>query len=405
MDTTSLYFHVPFCNRRCGYCDFNTFAGMKSFIPQYVQAVCQEIKLVASASIERINVGTLFFGGGTPSLLSVTDYQSILKTCQANFDISMSAEITIEANPGTVTLDYLKGIRSAGVNRISFGMQSAHPEDLHILDRQHRHEDVINTITWSKQAGFKHINLDLIFGIPGQSRERWNQTLDLALAENIDHFSLYSLIVEEGTPMHHWVERGLLSQPDDDLAADMYEAAMTRLDEAGYLQYEISNWARQNGVDNRCQHNLQYWRFLPYLGFGAGAHGFVNGTRTENTGSIIEYLKKINQANSSVFPTGPAGEELEPLSTWDLMQEYMMVSFRLTDEGVSKTDFQSMFGQSMEKVFGSQIDQLLKSGLIEKHPRDESRLRLTRCGRLFGNQVFAQFVGNAQPEELKFKKS
>ncbi len=370
---------------------------MKSFIPQYVEAVCQEIGLVSSSSGEKINVGTLFFGGGTPSLLSVSQYHKILKTCRNNFDFSSTSEITIEANPGTVTRDYLQGIRSAGINRISFGMQSAHPQDLHILDRQHRHEDVINAVSWSKQAGFEHINLDLIFGIPGQNLERWSQSLDLALAENIDHFSLYSLIVEEGTPMHRWVEHGLLQTPDDDLAADMYETAMDKLSQADYLQYEISNWAKRDVVDNRCAHNLQYWRFLPYLGFGAGAHGFINGIRTENVGGILEYLKKIDQSKQVTFPTGPAGREVMLLSEWDLMQEFMMVGFRLTDEGVSKNDFQVIFRQGMEVVFGRQIDHLLKQELIENHPKDELRLRLTRRGRLFGNQVFSQFVGNPSP--------
>ncbi|MDP3449605.1 MAG: radical SAM family heme chaperone HemW [Anaerolineaceae bacterium] len=397
MNTTSLYFHIPFCNRRCGYCDFNTFAGMKPFIPQYVEAVCQEMKIVSEAAGERISTKTLFFGGGTPSLLSVSQYKAILETCGINFDLSSTTEITIEANPGTVNREYLQGIREAGVNRISFGMQSAHPEDLHILDRQHRHEDVINAVAWSKQAGFEHINLDLIFGIPGQSLERWNQSLDLALAESIDHFSLYSLIVEEGTPMYHWVERGLLQTPDDDLAADMYETAMDRLNQAGFQQYEISNWAKQNEVENRCQHNLQYWRFLPYLGFGAGAHGFVDGIRTENVGGITDYIQKIKQNKPMDFPTGPASEPITRLSKWDLMQEFMMVGFRLTDEGVSKLDFQAMFGESMESAFGKQINQLLKNSLIEQHPQAESRLRLTRRGRLFGNQVFAQFVGNPRP--------
>ncbi len=371
---------------------------MKPFIPQYVEAVCQEMKIVSEAAGERICVKTLFFGGGTPSLVSVSQYQKILETCRANFDLSATTEITIEANPGTVTREYLQGIREAGVNRISFGMQSAHPEDLHILDRQHQHEDVINAVACSKQAGFEHINLDLIFGIPGQSLERWNQTLDLALAENIDHFSLYSLIVEEGTPMHHWVARGLLQAPDDDLAADMYETAMDLLNQTGYLQYEISNWAKQNDVDNRCQHNLQYWRFLPYLGFGAGAHGFVDGIRSENVGGITEYIQKIKQNIPMAFPTGTACEPITILSKWDLMQEFMMVGFRLTDEGVSKLDFQAMFGLSMESAFNKQIEHLRKNELIEQHPQEESRLRLTRRGRLFGNQVFSQFVGNPPSE-------
>lgn len=373
---------------------------MKSFIPQYVDAVCNEIKMVSVSSGQNLKVGTIFFGGGTPSLLSIQQYKQLFETCRNFFDLSLTTEITIEANPGTVNRDYLAGLHDAGINRISFGMQSAHPDDLHILDRQHHHEDVINAVAWSKQAGFNHINLDLIFGIPGQSLERWEETLNLALAENIDHFSLYSLIVEEGTPMHRWVARGLLQGPDDDLAADMYEIAMDRLEQADYLQYEISNWAKRAEDDNRCQHNLQYWRFLPYFGFGAGAHGFVNGIRNENTGAILEYIRKVNQNQQVVFPTGPAGERLDQLSTWDLMQEFLMVGFRLTDEGVSQNVFQTMFGHNLEGAFGKQINYLVKNGLIEPHPQDKTRLRLTRRGRLFGNNVFAQFVGNPPLDSL-----
>ena len=373
---------------------------MKSFIPQYVEAVCQELKSVSTAAPEMIKIGTVFFGGGTPSLLSVSQYRKILDMSRDCFDLGAVSEITIEANPGTVNREYLLGIREAGVNRISFGMQSAQPDDLHILDRQHRHEDVINAVAWSKEAGFDHINLDLIFGIPGQNLERWNQTLDLALAERIDHFSLYSLIVEEGTPMHQWVMRGLLESPDDDLAAVMYETAMDRLEQAGYLQYEISNWARQGEIDNRCQHNLQYWRFGHYLGIGPGAHGFINGIRTENVGSIPEYIQRIKNNLPTVFPASPAGEPSVKLTKWDLMQEFMMVGFRLTDEGVSDSDFQALFGHSMNIVFCKQIERLLAQGLIEKHPQDKKRLRLTRRGRMFGNQVFAQFVGNPQPVEI-----
>ena len=373
---------------------------MKTFLPQYVDALCQELKIVSEASAERLKIGTLFFGGGTPSLLSISHYRKILETSRALFDLSAVSEITIEANPGTVTREYLQGIREAGVNRISFGMQSAHPDDLRVLDRQHLQEDVINAVAWGKEAGFEHINLDLIFGIPGQSLQRWNETLDLALAENVDHFSLYSLIIEDGTPMQRWVERGILETPDDDLAADMYETAMDRLEQAGFLQYEISNWAKQNEVDNRCQHNLQYWRFLPYLGFGAGAHGFTNGVRTENIGGILEYIQRIKQNAPRAFPASPAGEPAISLSKWDLMQEFMMVSFRLTDEGVSDTAFQAMFGHSIQSFFDKQIDYLLKQELIERHHQDTTRLRLTRRGRFFGNQVFAQFVGNPQPKEL-----
>lgn len=374
---------------------------MKTFLPQYVDALCQEIKSVAQTSAVQIKIGTLFFGGGTPSLLSVSQYRKILETSRELYDLSTVSEVTIEANPGTVTSEYLQGIRDAGVNRISFGMQSAHPDDLRVLDRQHRHEDVINAVAWSKQAGFEHINLDLIFGIPGQSLQRWNDTLDLALSEHVDHFSLYSLIIEDGTPMQRWVKRGILETPDDDLAADMYETAMDRLEQAGFLQYEISNWAKLDQIDNRCQHNLQYWRFLPYLGFGAGAHGFANGSRTENIGGILEYIQKIKQNASGAFPASPAGEPAVKLSNWELMQEFLMVGFRLTDEGVSDTVFHAQFNHSIESVFDKQIDHLLKQELIERHPQDSTRLRLTRRGRLFGNQVFAQFVGNPQPKAFE----
>lgn len=200
--------------------------------------------------------------------------------------------------------------------------------------------------------------------------------------------------------MKRWVDRGLLSAPDDDLAAEMYETAMAMLDHAGFLQYEISNWARQNAEDNRCQHNLQYWRYLPYLGFGAGAHGFYNGTRTENAGGILEYINLMKNGNHKPFPVGPACSAPNLLSEWEQMQEYLMVGFRLTDEGVSRADFNKGFNQSLDELFEKQISRLEKQGLIEQHPYDQDRLRLNRRGRLFGNQVFAQFVGNRKPSAL-----
>lgn len=317
------------------------------------------------------------------------------------FDLQERLEITLEANPGTVNLQYLQELRWTGVNRLSFGMQSAHPEDLRMLDRQHRHEDLIRAVAWSKKAGFKHTNLDLIFGIPGQTFDRWQNTLELALMENVDHFSLYSLSIEEGTPMQRWVNRGLLQLPEEDTSAAMYEFAMDRLADAGYQQYEISNWAREDDHDNRCRHNLQYWRFLPYLGFGAGAHGFFNGLRTENAGGIKDYIERMRNTSEMVFPASPAAIQSVKLSVWDLMQEYLMVGFRLTDEGISIQDFTARFGHGVETYFHKQLSRLQNKGLIEIHPRDEDRLRLTRRGRLFGNQVFSEFVGNRIPEDLK----
>lgn len=399
MTETSLYFHIPFCNRRCGYCDFNTFAGLNSLLPVYVDAICQEIELIAKASPQKINVGTLFFGGGTPSLLSPQQVERILETCASVAEISSSAEITLEANPGTVTAESIHAYRSMGINRISFGMQSAHPDDLRILDRQHHHSDVIQSVLWSQQAGFKHVNLDLIFGIPGQGLERWKNTLRLALLEGVDHYSLYSLSVEDGTPMQQWVDRGLLPAPEDDLAASMYETAIQILDQHGFTQYEISNWANSiaGERDARCRHNLQYWRGLPYLGFGAGAHGFSHGVRTENVSAVREYIARIQQGQEGEFPASPACKTAVNLSSWEQMQEYMMVGFRLTDEGVSRKLFRDRFDAAIDEMFEKQIKRLLKQRLIEINPGDEDRYRLTLSGRLFGNRVFTEFVGNRPP--------
>jgi oxygen-independent coproporphyrinogen III oxidase len=371
---------------------------MIPFLPQYVESLCQEQIVVSQAADAQIPVGTIFFGGGTPSLLSAKDFEIILRTASDNFKLMDSVEITIEANPGTVNADYLKSIHSLGINRISFGMQSAHPGDLQTLNRQHVQRDVIQAVEWSKKAGFNHINLDLIFGIPGQDIQRWLSTLELALMENIDHFSLYSLSVEEGTPLKKWIDHGLIPAPDEDLAADMYESAIDKFEQAGFLQYEISNWTRLDGQDNRCLHNLQYWRYLPYLGFGAGAHGFFNDTRTENAGGIAEYITRMKGGVRTGFPAGPACLQSQRLSKWDQMQEYLMVGYRLTDEGISKLEFQQQFGHPIEEYFPKQLDHLANQGLIEVHPQDPSRLRLTRRGRLFGNRVFTEFVGNRIPK-------
>jgi oxygen-independent coproporphyrinogen-3 oxidase len=396
MNETSLYIHVPFCNRRCGYCDFNTFAGMNQFIPEYVDSLCQELKVVGEQAPQPIRAHTIYFGGGTPSLLNPSQVDRILNEVSKHFVILSDAEITLEANPGTVTLEQLTNLKSLGVNRLSFGMQSVHPSDLRILDREHTYEDITRSILWSKKAGFEHLNLDLIFGIPGQTLERWKQTLYLAFRFGVDHYSLYSLSIEEGTPLKRWTDRGLLREPDDDLAARMYEYAIEKLDHKGFSQYEISNWALRpgGGSDSRCRHNLQYWRYLPYLGFGAGAHGFYNGVRTENESKVDQYIELVKKVDQNIYPAGPACISSRKLSKWDQMQEYLMVGFRLTEEGISKNDFMRRYSISPEIAFKSQFELLMKQGLIKIHPQTDDRIRLTKKGRMFGNRVFMQFVGN-----------
>ncbi len=395
MEDHSLYLHIPFCRHRCAYCDFNTYAGQDSLIPAYVDALCQEIELVSQAAGERIPVHTVFFGGGTPSLLPDPSFDQILSAIRACFDLHPDAEITLEANPGTVSLPYLRALRRMGFNRISFGVQSAHPEDLRLLERQHNYLDVIQAVTWARRAGFDNLSLDLIFGVPFQTLERWQQTVELVLGLRPDHLSLYALTVEHGTPFQHWAARGLVPLPDDDLAADMYEWAGERLARAGFDQYEISNWASRapDGVLRACRHNLQYWRGLPYIGFGAGAHGYVAGTRTANVLAIRAYIERCRSGQPREFPLGPALASAEKIDPFTAMQERMMVGLRLTDEGVSAADFERRFGQTLEQVFPAEIQRLAAVGLLEWAGGDTRCLRLTPRGRLLGNRVFMQFVG------------
>lgn len=394
MDAHSLYLHIPFCQKRCAYCDFNTFAGLENTIPAYVNALCREMRLVAASLPYRLPVHTLFFGGGTPSLLSVEQVATILETAATVFDVSPRAEITLEANPGTVTREALRGLRRLGVNRLSFGVQSAHPEELAILTRLHDYADVIRSVQWAREAGFDNLNLDLMFGLPGQTLERWQRTLELVLGLHPEHLSLYCLTIEKGTPFFRWSARGLLEIPDDDLAADMYELAMDRLGEAGFIQYEISNWARPSGEGTwySCRHNLQYWRGLPYLGMGAGAHGYAGGFRTANVKPVPHYIQRCQHGESQPFPRSPANDEFHPVSVQDEMAEVMMMGLRLTEEGISEEVFQHRFGKNLREVYRNILPALEQQGLIEWAGQNHDHLRLTRRGRLLGNRVFSAFL-------------
>ena len=385
----SLYFHIPFCVHRCAYCDFTTTAGQESLIPAYVRALCDEIKIVARNVPERLNAHTIFFGGGTPSLLSAVQFESILKTARDSFKIAPEAEISLEANPGTVTLDYLRDLHSLGFNRLSLGVQSAHPDELRQLERIHDTYDVINSVTWTRQAGFDNLNLDLIFGLPEQSLERWQATVKLILGLHPEHLSLYALTVEHGTPFGRWARRGLMSMPDPDTAADIYEWTGEALEAEGFEQYEISNWSKPG---RQCCHNLQYWRNQPYLGFGVGAHGYANRLRISNVLKISNYIKRLHPdypITVTRFPLSPATVAQTKISRHIEMQETMMTGLRLTGEGVSANDFAGRFGIQMRDVFGREIDELTGLCLLEWLG---PVVRLTKRGRLLGNQVFMRFV-------------
>ncbi|HVN56374.1 MAG TPA: radical SAM family heme chaperone HemW [Anaerolineaceae bacterium] len=398
-ENVSLYLHIPFCQHRCSYCDFNTYAGMDHLRGAYVDALCWEMNLVAEGAGLRLPIRTIFFGGGTPSLLSSEELRRILDQAREVFVVKTDAEISLEANPGTLTPDSLKAMHDLGINRISMGMQSAHPDDLRLLERQHDFLDVVESVKWARQAGFTNLSVDLIFGLPEQPLARWQDTLERALDLGTEHLSLYALTLEHRTPFQHWTEKGLVPEADNDLAADMYEYASERLARAGLRQYEISNWARIDAARGlmACQHNLQYWRNLPYIGIGAGAHGYIRGSRTANVLGISAYIQRVESGRRFQFPQTPATVNLTPIDRWTEMEETMMVGLRLTQEGVDRDVFERRFGRSMEAVFAEEISDCLGSGLVEWAGERSHRLRLTERGHLLGNQVFMRFVGKETP--------
>jgi oxygen-independent coproporphyrinogen-3 oxidase len=425
---TSLYFHIPFCTHRCAYCDFNTYAGQEEMIPAYVEALCREVEFVGNQRKGQKDRGqgkvhTIFFGGGTPSLLMPNQFESIFKSVRDNFNLTDDVEITMEANPGTVSYENLLALREAGINRISYGVQSTNTEELRMLERVHDFFDVIEAVTSARKAGFDNLNLDLIYGLPEQTLQTWQTTVKRILNLHPEHISAYALTLEHGTPFGHWSAKGLLPLPDPDLAAEMYEWLSETLEANGYVQYEISNWAQINDegrmindefttadssfiidhshlhlravqVSFQCRHNLQYWRGDPYLAFGAGAHGYANGYRYSNVLRIKTYVERLSNIESRMsniqFPLSPVTVNHHKQSLQDDMSEFMMTGLRLTQEGVSEEEFQTRFGQSMRDLYGKEIDELLKLGLIERVKGEG--VRITRRGRLLGNQVFMRFV-------------
>jgi oxygen-independent coproporphyrinogen-3 oxidase len=399
MDCTSLYIHIPFCKQRCGYCDFNSYAGQEYLIPVYFKAVSRELECIAVSARNSILIHTIYFGGGTPSLLHPTLIADILGVIKDNFTCMPSIEITLEANPGTVSREHLDQLRQTGVSRLSLGMQSANAEELQLLERKHTFSDVLIAVGWARQAGFTNLNLDLIFGLPKQQLSAWLASLEAAVALQPDHLSLYALTLEHGTPLYLKVTTGSLPEPDPDLAADMYEIARDRLQSAGYNHYEISNWARDTimGDSYSCRHNLQYWRGLPYLGVGAGAHGFINHYRTVNVATPKAYIHRMENDPSAShagdsIPRTPATIETNFIDREAEMGEFMMMGLRLVEEGVSRRTFRQRFGVSLKDRYAAQIDRLISLGLLEWAGEQYQLLRLTRKGHLLGNLVFKEFI-------------
>jgi oxygen-independent coproporphyrinogen-3 oxidase len=387
----SLYLHIPFCRHRCAYCDFNTYAGQDDSIPAYVDALVREIQYVGTRNENKVQTHTIFFGGGTPSLLSGPQFSAIMSALRTHFEFTEDLEATIEANPGTVSPEKLTAIRAAGINRISFGVQSANTEELHMLEREHSFFDVIEAVSTARKAGFDNLNLDLIYGLPEQTLKTWKTSVRRIVDLKPEHISAYALTLEHGTPFGRWSAKGLLPLPDPDLAAEMYEYAEEFLATNGYVQYEISNWSKP-GLE--CRHNLQYWRSLPYLAFGAGAHGYANGYRYSNALRIKTYIDRLERVDAKLeFPLSPATVNQHRQSRRDDMSEYMMTNLRLTRDGVAGTNFHSRFDANLYDVYSQEIDELLRMELLEKKTSGSTEvLRLTRRGRLLGNQVFMRFI-------------
>jgi oxygen-independent coproporphyrinogen-3 oxidase len=402
---TSIYLHIPFCKHRCAYCDFNTYAGQESLIPAYVEALIREIEFIGSHSnLPTFNVPTVFFGGGTPSLLSGTQFDSVMSALSSAFNISADAEVSIEANPGTISPEKLESIRKAGINRISFGVQSSNTEELRMLEREHDFFTVIEAVSTARQAGFNNLNLDLIYALPEQTLESWQTTVKRVLELQPEHISAYALTLEHGTPFGKWADKGILPLPDPDLAADMYEWTMDYLQQSDYAQYEISNWAKQNAeggmqkAELMCRHNLQYWRSLPYLGLGAGAHGYAGGYRYSNALRIKTYIDRLTNHQSPItnYPLTPATVNQHKQTLKDDISDYMINNLRLVDAGVAESDFRLRFGSGLLDIFPKEIEKLIRDGLLEKKTSEvletSDVYRLTRRGRLLGNQVFLRFV-------------
>lgn len=379
----SLYLHIPFCARKCPYCDFNTYAGLQALFEPLSICLAQEIR-TAGAARGRPPVHTIFLGGGTPTVLGAGQLARLLDACFQAFTVLPGAEITSEANPGTVDRGRFADLASLGVNRLSMGVQSFADDELAFLGRIHSAEEAEIAFAHARAAGFDNINLDFIFGLPLQQPAAWQATLQRAVALAPEHLSLYSLIVEEGTPLAEWVASSRVPALDEDLAADLYEMAQVSLAAAGYQQYEISNWARRSpaGGSLQCRHNLTYWRNADYLGFGPGAVSGAQGRRWANLRSPAEYIRRSR--------TG------EPLTDWQeqatpalAMGETMMVGLRLLDEGVSRAAFQARFGREVAEVYADILAELSAAGLIEITP---ACVRLTPAAVLIGNRVFARFL-------------
>lgn len=371
----ALYIHIPFCHRKCGYCSFISYALRENDMQAYLRAVKAEI--AQRGGNERLS--SIYFGGGTPSLLSVDQFSDILAAISHSFRVDETAEITMEANPGTVSEVYLAAIRGLGINRLSLGVQSLNDRDLRLLGRGHTAADAREAVGFAKSSGFNNVNIDLVYGLPGQSLPHWQNTLDEALALTPPHVSLYPLTLEEGTPMWKAMQDGSLPYVEPDLTAEQYELAEDLLAACSYRHYEISNWAK---AGSECRHNTTYWLNKPYIGVGISAHSWIDNHRLANTCNLNEYLASLG----GNLPLLPAMDE--HISPELELAETIILGLRL-DTGIGIDDINNRFSIDLMAHYGQTIEELREAGLLRFAG---GRLILTASGRLLGNEVFWRFL-------------
>ena len=378
MKEIGIYVHIPFCKSKCLYCDFTSYTDKNTEIRRYVDCLKREINY---RSKDEYLVKTIFFGGGTPSIIDGKYIVEILSEINNAYIVDKNAEITIEINPGTIDKHKLEKYKEAGINRISIGLQSSKKELLKEIGRIHTYEDFENTVKLAKDVGFTNINVDLMIGIPNQTIYDVEDTLDKVLALDLTHISVYSLIYEDGTLMTKMVDEGKLLEVDEEIERYMYWYAKRRLEDNGFIHYEISNFAKPS---YRCKHNLDCWNQKEYLGFGVAAASYIDNFRIKNTDSLEKY---INNINSDKYYKNLTIEEKQDID--EQMKEFVILRLRMT-EGFKASDFTAKFNKDVYKVFESQMDKLLSDGLIIAE--EFGYLKLTKKGLDLANIVWGEFI-------------
>lgn len=378
MKDAGIYIHIPFCRSRCSYCDFATGMYSAAMAERYVLSLINEIGSWREVEPPE-NVDTIYFGGGTPSLLSPAQLEALLNAVCERFTVSADAEVSIEINPGSVTHEALAAFRGLGINRASFGAQTFDDGELARLGRSHTSDDTRRTFRYLRDAGFDNISFDLIAGLPGQTMAGWRRNLDEAFSLRPEHLSFYLLEVHQGTPLAKHIREGIQPQPDEDLAADMYEVMLDRAPEAGYEHYEISNLCLP-GLAAR--HNTKYWTAAPYYGFGCSAHSYDGGFRRwANERDLVRYIEMIEQDRKAIV-------DETRLTKADRQAEAVFLGLRMM-QGFSFTEYQQAFGADLREKHENDLTRFREAGLIEC---SGDLLKLTRAGARLSNEVFAAFV-------------